>query len=777
MKAIGMKRIFEIIIILTGITIFAVSFSAAQSTKKKGQLYGTVLEKETRQPVIGANILIEKTVSGAATDLDGRYSISNIETGTYIIKISCVGFKQKLITDVVLGSGHPTQINVLLEEDVLSGNEVLVQGSYFTLSKEIVNSSYGLRYEEIRRQAGAVGDVHRIIQSMPGVVPTNDQRNDLVVRGGSPSENLTIVDNVEVPNLSHFGAQGASGGPISMLSTEFIQDANFIAGGFSAQYGGKLSSVLNLTMRDGNNQSFSPSFDLSMAGAGIMLEGPIANKGTYMLSIRRSYLDLLYKSFNMTAIPKYSNFQLKATYNLDNDNKLWLTSIGGIDAIKFNYDVSDKTDPQTMNVESSGWRIINGINWQMLFGKSGYGIFCVSDALDYFDQNAHDPKENNRLSFQNKSKEGETNLKYDLFINDKENQFSAGASVKLLRENFDINIPMGTRSQYEQDSVRKDTMAINNSLTTSQTSLYATYTRTISRSLDLSLGVRYERFEYLTDKSKISPRVNLNYHISDNISASLAYGIYYQMPPLYLVSTIPQNKDLKPLRSDHYVMGFAYYPYPDIKMTIEGYYKSYLDYPVSLEYPAFSLANQGDEYTIHEKLIPMISKGNGRSRGLEIYIQKRMIDNFYGQISYSYSKTEHKALDGIYRPGSFDIPHVLSIITGYKLSDAWEFSGKFTYASGRPYTPIDMANSIQQNRNIFDVAKTNSERMPSYSRLDLRADYRANYDGWNLVTYMEIQNVYGRQNAFMIVFSEKTHELLTVKQIGFFPVGGIKIEF
>lgn len=772
-----MKKYIYTLLFVFSVVIFTSISAEAQQAKKKGQMFGTIIEKETRQPVIGANITLEKSIYGAATDLDGKYNISNIETGTYVIKISCIGFKTKFLTDVVIKTGHAAEINSQLEEDVVSGNEVVVQGSYFNLSREVVNSSYGLRYEEIRRQAGATGDVQRIVQSMPGVVPTNDQRNDLVVRGGSPSENLTIVDNVDVPNLSHFGAQGASGGPISMLSTEFIQDADFIAGGFSAQYGGKLSSVLNLTLRDGNNHTFSPSFDLSMAGAGLMMEGPMTEKGTWMLSLRRSYLDLLYKSFSMTAVPKYSNFQFKATYNINPYNKLWLISIAGIDAIKFNYDPGDKDDPETMNIESSGWRVINGVNWQTLFGKSGYGILCLSDAVDYFDQTAHDPKENNMLSFQNKSTEGESTIKYDLSFNGKNAQFSAGASVKLLREYFNITMPMGTRNQYDTDSTKKNIMAIDKNFTTPTAALYAIYTISPLNKLDFSFGLRYELFDYLNDKSKVSPRINLNYKITDNFSASFSYGIFYQMPPLCLVSTISQNRDLKPLRSDHYVAGFAYYPYPDVKITVEGYYKDYSDYPISIEYPTFSLANAGDEYTIHEKLIPLTSKGSGRSKGIEFYIQKRMTENLYGQISYSYSKTEHKALDGIYRPGSFDIPHVLSIIGGYKLNDSWEFSTKFTYASGRPYTPVDMVNSNIQNRNILDVSKTNSERMKSYNRLDLRADHRANFDGWNLVTYVELQNIYNRANAFMITWNEKTHELITVKQIAFFPVGGIKIEF
>jgi hypothetical protein len=480
----------------------------------------------------------------------------------------------------------------------------------------------------------------------------------------------------------------------------------------------------------------------------------------------------------MTAVPIYSNYQAKAQYILDENNKIWFISIGGIDKIKFEYDATKTDDPETMNVESGGWRIISGINWQSVFDKKGYGVLGISDAIDIFEQKAYDPQNQNRQSFQNQSREGQTTLKYDLVYNlESLGQLNTGASAKLFRSHFDIKSPFGVQIPYSKNPGFIDTMIINNEFTTWQSAAYLQLTKTIFDKLEIGAGLHYDYFEYINNKSVIAPRFSLRYHLTSNLNLNVSYGIFYQMPPLVFLNAVEENRNLEPIRTDHYILGFSYFPVPDMKITIETYYKNYSQYPVSTEFPTYSLANAGDEYTVAGRLRPLVSEGSGVSRGIEFYIQKKLTDKLYGQISYSYSKTEHKALNGVLRSGSFDIPNVLSIIGGFKLNEEWEFSTKFTYASGRPYTPIDYNASSAQNRTIYDVDKTNSERMPDYHRLDFRFDYRANFKGWDLVTYLELQNIYNRKNTSTIFWNEKTRETIEIQQIAFFPVGGIKIEF
>ncbi len=758
-----------LILLLSALSLFA------QSKQKMGRIVGTVLELATQQPIIGANVTVIDTQMGAATDTEGKFSMVNVPVGTYTLRISCIGFKPLFKTDVVVSTGQPVQLHVQLEDATEQMGEVVVTGPYFYTPKELVTSTHGINYEEIRRQPGALEDVSRMIQTMPGVVPTNDQRNDLVVRGGSPSENLTVVDNVEVPNLSHFGTQGASGGPISMLNTEFIREADFSAGGFSAQHGDRLSSVLNIHLREGNRESLAGIFDLGLAGAGFIAEGPFNSRGSWMFSARRSYLDLIIKDFGLAAVPKYSNYQAKAVYNIDRSNKLWLVSLGGIDDIHFTVDQNDKDDPSLLDIKSGGWRTVSGINWQRLWGK-GYGTFVISDALSAFEQEVYDKELQNQLVFKNRSTEGETTLKYDIVQQIKSvGEVTAGISGKFMRNRLRINSPLGNENPFSTDTMRVHQFGLDDSFTTSQAAAYTQISITPVPGVDLTLGARWDHFDYIK-KNVISPRTGLRYQLMENLSLNTSFGIFYQLPPLVFLRAVPQNQSLEPMRADHYVLGLSYFPRPDVKVTIEVYRKNYSRYPVSLEYPTYSYANDGDQYTINGRLIPLVSEGEGHATGMEFYVQKKLSDHLYGQISYSYSATRHAARDGVLRPGSFDIPLVLSIVGGYRLNEKWEFSSKFTYTSGRPYTPYKFPESRDQNRPIYDLQQVNARRSPAYSRLDLRMDHRSHFDGWNLVTYLELQNLYNRKNVFQYVWNPKTREVQAVNQIAFFVVGGIKIE-
>ncbi len=757
---------------------FLISPALLGQNEITGRIVGRVLDRTTQTTLPGANILVQETKLGAVTDADGRFTIEKVPVGNHLLRISILGYKAVLLTDVVVSTGHETQVEAQLEDEpVALGEAVTVTASAFYKPKDVTTSSYGMNYEEIRRQPGAAGDISRMIQTMPGVVPTNDQRNDLVVRGGSPGENLTVVDNVEVPNISHFGTQGASGGPINMLSAEFIREADFAAGGFPARFGDRLSSVLDIRLREGNRNAFAGTFDLGMAGAGFIVEGPLTQKGSWMAAVRKSYLDLIFKSFGLTAVPNYSNYQVKATYDPAPEHRLWLVSLGGIDDIHFGADQSKTDDPQVYDVSSSGWRTITGVNWRWLWGSSGYGTLCVSDVLNIYDQKATDPRvPGNPMVFHNNSREGETTVKYDAVLHVAFAEFSAGLSHKFLRATYDISNPTGEDNPYASDSTKIMRPPVLNTLWTGQSASYAQVAIPLTAWADLTLGFRWDHYDF-TSKSVVSPRSALKIALLQNLSFNASWGVFRQQPSLLYLDSRASNRNLDPIRAEHSILGFSWYPQPDLMISIEGYRKNYSLYPVSVEYPTFSLANDGDSYTVNGRLIPLVSQGAGYAQGAEFFVQKKLSDALYGQLCYSWSVVRNRALDNVERPGSFDIPHVLYLIGGYKLNDNWEFSTKFSYASGRPRTPFLEPASSEQNRWISDVSRINAERVPDYSRLDIRVDNRHHFSGWNLVTYLEAQNILNRSNVFMYVWNEKTRNEEAVYQTGLFIVGGGKVEF
>lgn len=765
----------RLVLILMFIMLPVQSFAQAESGS--GSIAGTITDAVTRQPLPGVNILIDGTSTGAATDVNGRFEINRVNSGAYILRISFLGYETVMVPDVIVRSGRITAVDKSLKESYYETGEVVVEGGkYFESTTGSLVSAQNMGYEEIRRSAGAVGDVLRLAQVMPGVVIANDTRNDLIVRGGTPAENLIIIDNIEFPSINHYASQNSSGGPISMLNTEFIREANFLSGGFSSQYGDRLSSVLDISLREGNRKSAAYDVEMGIAGFGVLAEGPVSDKGSYILSLRRSYLELLKDGIGLTAVPEYWNYNSKFVYEPDNANKLWLVSMGGIDEIDFNVDPNDPEDPSLQGIEDEGWQSVSGLNWQHLFGKSGYGVLGISDGI-YFDKGKITDEQYGGITvLEQNSYDGVTNLRYDVTLHSKTAGIvKAGAMLKRYRARYSLRQPYGVQNPLSTDSARVNAVDINDNFASYNPAVYAEYSPELGSRLTVTGGVRFDHYEIL-GKSRVSPRISAKYMLTDKLSASASYGIYYQQPALIYIKADPVNINLDPMESSQAVAGFNYFPVDDIRISLEGYYKQYDKYPVSVEYPTLTLANKGDDFGAGGLLFPMVSNGTGTSYGLELYVQKKLTESLYGQISYSYAKTEHKALDGVDRSASFDIPHILTIVGGYKTGD-WEFSTKFAYSAGRPYTPFNMVVSEAQNRGVLDISNINGSRTPAYQRLDIRVDRRFNFEGWSMIFFAEFLNVYNHKNIQQYIWNPKTKRPASIDQYSFLPNIGFNIKF
>ncbi len=765
-----MQRLF------IGLLIFLLP-ALANAQTPTGIISGTITDADTQRPLLGVNVQLYNTTLGGATNENGQFKITNVPVGTYTLIISSIGYTPIQVADIVVRSNRATEVYKSLEEMYFETEEVIVEGgNYFEQTTETLTSVQTMSYEEIRRAAGAIGDVLRSTQALPGVAITNDQRNDLVVRGGSPSENLILIDNIEVPSLNHFGAQNTSGGPISMLNTEFLSDASFFSGGFSAKYGNRLSSVLDISLREGSKERVSADLEMGIAGFGLASEGPLGDNGSFILSVRRSYLELLEDAIGLTAVPEYWNLNAKVVYDVNPKNKLTFVSLGGIDDIQFNVDPTDLEDPSLENVTSGGWQIVNGINWQHLIGMRAFGVLTISDVAYKYENEIFDEEIGNVLTFRQNDTEGISTARYDLtLLPESFGEIRMGVDAKLFRANYDLEAPLGTVSSFNETPDRINPIDLDRSFTATQLGAFTEFSPTLGSKLTLNLGARVDYFEFISE-TRISPRASLRYELLPNLNLNASWGQFFQSPPMIFLNADPQNENLDPMRADHYIMGLSFFPRNDIRVTVEGYVKDYASYPVSSQFPSLTLANSGDDFGVTDLLFPMESAGSGRSFGAEFYIQKKLTDNYYGQLSYSYSQTEHEALDGIRRPASFDIPHTFTLLGGYKLGD-WEFSGKFTYASGRPFTPYLNDLSAAQNRAIFDLARVNDDRAPDYHRLDIRVDRRFNYEDWSLLLFLDLLNVYNRENIQQFVWNPKTRTRDIIPQYSFIPNVGFNVKF
>lgn len=742
-----------------------------------GTLRGAVVDRTTRQPIAQATVNVMGTALGAVSGDDGRFAIANVPEGTHRVRAWRVDYPAIVLSDLVVTRGRSTEVDFELDLSAIATAEVEVKASGFARAADVPTSNYQLSYEEIRRSPGAIGDVLRLVQSLPGLAMANDQRNDLIARGGSPNENLTLVDNVEVPTLNHFASQGTSGGPISMLNNELVRDANFLAGGFPAEYGGKLSSALDVRLRDGDRERFRSEFDLNAAGAGVLAEGPLGSKGAWIASVRQGYLDLLADSFGLAAIPYFTNWQLKGTLEPGKRDKLWLVGLGSRDNIHLVPDLADLEDPNPDDVDVKGWRQVTGLNWQRLMGKNGWGTLGLSDAYGTYDVTARLGELNGALGFRNASREGTSTIKYDFSLRtDRLGDWRVGAEGKRDRARLEIEQPFGTQNPTSTDTARTAPVFLDRNIAGWTVGAHAQSSWRLTHRATLTLGARADRFE-LIEASTLSPRAGLTVHVTPQWDANVSVGRYHQMPSLVVIESHPTNRDLAPMRADHVVAGLQYLPRPDLRVTLEAYSKTYDDYPVSTDYPALSLANTGDQYGVYGLVLPYVSRGDGRARGVEFYAQKKLTGRWYGQFSYSYGRTEHRALDGVMRRGSYDQPHATTSILGFKPTPRWELSSRFSYASGRPFTPPLEPASTQQNRYILDMSRVNAVRARDYQRLDLRVDRRTRLAGLNMTWFFEAQNVLNRENVFQYVWNTKTRSLDALDQIHFFPVGGFNLEF
>ena len=755
--------------------IILLSMSLFAQDENRGTITGAVVGHETQNPVQGAIIIILELNDSTLSAQNGSFEFNNVPFGTYSLKITAFGFVTQVQTDVVVLSSRPTNVTVELVKKGYTTDTIDVEAKYFHKSPDENTSSYNLDFEEVRRAPGAVEDISRMVQVLPGVAPGNDQRNDLIVRGGSPSENLTMIDGIEIPNVNHYPTQGSSSGPIGMINVKFIDDVNFSTGGFSSRYGDRLSSVLDIRFREGYRKSFLSDINLSTAGFGGVFEGPLfSQKGSFLVSARRSYLNLIRGAIRIAAVPNYWDFNVKTIYDINQNNKLEFLGIAGLDDISFEGDASKISDDNPYGkAKGNQQEFTAGFNWKSLF-KKGYVQTVLANSSNFYKYVNNDIK-TDELIFDYNSYESDFKMRSEVFYQlNRSNNVIFGAGTRYIK--------FKNKLYY-----RADTSAFGDPLPALNLdarknffkgSGFIQYTlKLLKDKLFFNAGLRYDYFSGINNKHTISPRGGFTYRFTESTAFNFSTGMYTQAPEYLWVTSDPENVNLKFIKSYHYVAGIEHLFSEDFKFSAETYYKKYSDYPVSVLIPTFALVNGGADNGPNF-VGEATSKGSGHVEGIDVSLQKKLTGSgFYGMLSYSLSKSRITALEGGEKPGSFDYRHNLTIIAGYQLPDDWLVGLKFRYTTGRPYTPFDVQASAILGRGIYQADKFNEARFKDYNRLDIRVDKKWNFRKWSIVSYVELQNVFNTTNVYQYFWNEYKNEVGTIYQWAFLPVGGFSIQF
>ena len=731
---------------------------------------GKVSDATNNENIPFANVYVEETKSGVATDLEGNYQIKNLNPGLYTLTCSFVGYESKSIAEIIVNPNKPTIINIQLISSSTSLEEVIIKASPFQKSEESPVSKRSINATEIYRNPGGNRDISKVIQSLPGVASTVSFRNDIIIRGGAPNENRFYLDGIEVPNINHFATQGSSGGPVGMINVNFIREVDLYSGAFPANRGNTLSSVMEFKQMDGNPDRIAKTITIGSSDFGVTLDGPIGEKTSFIFSARRSYLQFLFKAIGLPFLPTYNDFQFKTKTKINDKNQVTIIGLGAIDDFELNTGINEKYDGQiplssedSTEIERNNyilgylpvttqWNYAIGANWTH-FKENSFQNFVFS----------RNHLNNRSVKYQNNI-ENKTNLIQDYLSQEIENKFRFENTYR--KNGWKINFGTGIEdATYTNKTFQKiiyqgviDTIDVDSKINFIKTSLFGQISKkAYNNKLIASFGIRTDQNNYSKDMSnplkQLSPRLSLAYALNEKTSINFNVGKYFQLPAYtvmgyrdYNDNLINRDSGLTYINNKHIVLGIETNPGNFSKITLEGFYKKYNNYPF-LTGDSISLANLGGNFGVIGNE-PVSSNSEGRSYGVEFLAQKKLNKSFYGIIAYTWVRSEFKDKNDNFIPSSWDNQHIVSMTGGVKLKKNWEIGMRFRYSGGSPFTPYDSTTSSLRSIwdinsfGVLDYNNLNSQRLKPNHGLDIRVDKKWYWKKVTLNLYLDIQNLY-----------------------------------
>ena len=720
------------------------SFSAlAQAT-----LRGTVVDNATNEPIPGAVVRIDGRTATGLSDFEGKFRIENLAPGLVNVRIEAIGYQAYTAFEIQLTRAKAAELPVRLKESTTQLEEVEITAqSQFQRVDQSPVSVQSIGINEIRRNPGANQDISKVIQSLPGVASGGAAfRNDLIIRGGGPNENIFFLDGIEIPAINHFATQGASGGPVGMINVNFIRDVDFYTSAFPVQRGGSLSSVMELNLRDGSEEKVNGIFQVGASEVGLTLDGPLSKKTTYLASVRRSYLQYLFGVIGLPFLPTYNDYQVKIKHKFNRKNQITFLSLGAYDVSELNLERNETEDQRyILNYLPSynQWNYSIGAKYTH-FGRFGATNVVLSrfmlnnESEKYFDNDR-----NGELLLNYGSQEIANKLRVEQPWKAKNWEGLVGFGTEQLKYNtstFDKRFPGGFVLDYDTEDVYY------------RGSLFANAVGTFAEGrMKLSLGLRTDVLNFNESTSnpldQLSPRIALSYNINADWTVDANVGRYFQLPPftaLGYVGADGSNDTLRFIQADHYVVGSTKFLPWNAKASVEGFYKAYRYYPLLLR-DSISLATLGGDFgVIGNQLATPTS--TGRAYGAEFTYQQKLFKGWFGIAAITLVRSEFANYFGDYVPSSWDNRMIATFTFGKKFGKNWEFGGQYQHLGGAPYTPFDLERSANiQNWNVFgrglpDFSRLNSERFGEFDRLNIRVDKKWFFKKWNLDLYMDVQN-------------------------------------
>ncbi len=774
-------------------------FGIAKAQNSKQTVRGTAFDKETKQPLVGATVIIlnDQKKLGTVTDAAGEFKILEVPVGRQTLKVTYIGYEPLVIPDIMVTAGKEVVLELGLTEALKKMNDVVIsydrkKDRTVTNNEMATVSSRSFNPDDTKKFAGALGDPSRMAANFAGVVAGNDSRNDIVVRGNSPSAMLWQLEGVNIPNPNHFGSNFGTGGPVSMLNANNIGKSDFFTSAFPAQYGNANGGVFDLVMREGNNQKREFIGQVGFNGFELGAEGPFSkkSKASYIFNYRYSTLGL-FKTIGVNvgtgaATPLYQDMNFKIAIPFKNKSKLTFFGMGGISAI----------DLLAKDVDTSGIDFYGNVNQNQIprfsklfvgsaFEKSLSNKTWAKFTIAYSRSDDNFKADSINLPNEKTYRQAEGSFldnKYSAVLNIT-HKFNAKNTLNIGFTNDLTQFDYSNRDFFNQGTI--DTIRVKQAGNVILSQAYAQLKHRFNNRLTLNVGV-HSQYLSVNEKAVIEPRMGLRYAINEKSSVNFGYGLHHQSLTIYNLFVKDNlgnepNKKLDFIRSNHVVVGYENLLTKLIKFKVEAYYQYIDKAPINSFVSSYSALNFGASFVPSDEY-QLVSNGTGYNYGLELTLERYFNKGFYFLLTGSVFDSKYKGSDGIERNSAFNTNYAANFLAGKEVTlgkkgNVIYANIKLTTIGGKYITPINLAASKAKGEAVFNEDEAFSEKQSAYFRTDLKIGYRRDYKKSSLEFAIDFQNITNHQNIFSQGYNRTKNTISTEYQQGFFPVPMFRYTF
>ncbi|AUD04044.1 TonB-dependent receptor [Spirosoma pollinicola] len=783
------------------------NFSLGQAQPASQTIKGVIIDGQSKYPLPGATVMVLNTSAllGSTSDETGSFSLRQVPLGYQTVRISFLGYRERIIPNVLVTAGKEVSLTVELTEQMITAQEVIVKArrdQTSPVNELALVSVHSFNPEATNRFAGSRGDPARMASNYAGVSGANDNRNDIIVRGNSPLGLLWQLEGINIPNPNHYGALGTTGGPVSMLNNNVLDRSDFLTAAFPAQYGNAIAGVFDLNMRTGNADKSEYLAQMGFNGFELGAEGPLSKKdkartgggASYLVNYRYSTL-AVFNALGLdlglgTAVPQYQDLSLKVDIPTGRNGHFSVFGLGGLSGINLLGSTMDTTKQDLFGDENqdmrSGYRTgIVGSSYQHHLSPTTF--YKLTVAGSYTDQWVT----TDSLSRQNwqpvrleQTRHAQTKYSINGIFNKKlsvKDLFTAGFTLDWFT--FSLH-----QNRYEP-AAANDQSVLRQSGQSRLIQFYGQWQHRFSERLVVNGGLHGQHFA-LTNSRVIEPRLGLKYQLNDRQSVRLGYGEHSQLQPLtsYFVQTPATdnayrltNTSLDFTRSRHLALAYERSLSASLHLKVETYYQGIRQAPVDPTTGSFSMLNAGASFDLPDN-DSLVNRGHGRNYGLELTLERSYQQGFYFLTTVSLFDSNYQGSDGVWRNTAFNGHYVVNLLAGRAFKtghrdNTFNVDWKLTTAGGRYETPIDYARSVRAGRAVYHNEAAYSEQLRAYFRTDLKFSYRLNRRRLTHEISLDLQNFTGQQNVFTRTYNNRTQQLATQYQIGFFPVPQYRLLF